>query len=142
MRLLCGNHPESVKCTELTSPNAVEPTSIIGRVPHRILLVEDDRKLAPLVRRFLEDHHFEVGWAADGNEGWRDFRRFEPDLVVLDPDRVGSGPVETHHDLPAGAGRLGANAIGIEHVIVNGVHTVADGIQTGRSGGRALRLNS
>ena len=51
---------------------------------HRILLVEDDRKLAPLVRRFLEDHHFEVSWSADGEEGWRVFERLDPDLVVLD----------------------------------------------------------
>lgn len=50
----------------------------------RILLVEDDRKLAPLVRDFLEDHHFEVAWAADGDEGWRQLERFEPHLVVLD----------------------------------------------------------
>ena len=50
----------------------------------RILLVEDDRKLAPLVRGFLEDHHFDVAWAADGDEGWREFERLEPDLVVLD----------------------------------------------------------
>ena len=51
---------------------------------HRILLVEDDRKLAPLVQSFLEDHHFEVAWAADGDVGWREFERIEPDLVVLD----------------------------------------------------------
>lgn len=51
---------------------------------HRILLVEDDRKLAPLVQSFLEDHHFEVSWAQDGDQGWREFGRFEPDLVVLD----------------------------------------------------------
>ena len=50
----------------------------------RILLVEDDRKLAPLVQRFLEDNHFQVAWAADGDKGWRDFERIEPDLVVLD----------------------------------------------------------
>jgi two-component system phosphate regulon response regulator OmpR len=57
---------------------------MISRVTNRILLVEDDRKLAPLVREFLEDHHFEVSWAADGDQGWRDFDRLEPDLVVLD----------------------------------------------------------
>ena len=50
----------------------------------RILLVEDDRKLAPLVKRFLEDNHFEVVWAADGNQGWQDFLRHSPDLVILD----------------------------------------------------------
>lgn len=50
----------------------------------RILLVEDDRKLAPLVQRYLEDHHFEVAWAKDGDRGLRDFESFGPDLVVLD----------------------------------------------------------
>lgn len=50
----------------------------------RILLVEDDRVLAPLVQTFLQDHHFDVSWAADGEQGWRDFTRTEPDLVVLD----------------------------------------------------------
>ena len=51
---------------------------------HRILLVEDDRKLAPLVRNFLEDHHFEVAWASDGDQGWHEFERSGPDLVILD----------------------------------------------------------
>lgn len=50
----------------------------------RILLVEDDSKLAPLVRSYLEDNHFEVAWAADGDKGWGDFERFKPDLVILD----------------------------------------------------------
>jgi two-component system phosphate regulon response regulator OmpR len=50
----------------------------------RILLVEDDRKLAPLVRQFLEEHHYEVAWAADGALGWCRFLDFRPDLVVLD----------------------------------------------------------
>ncbi len=50
----------------------------------RVLIIEDDSKLAPLLRRFLEDNHFEVHWAADGELGWRDFGRLAPDLVVLD----------------------------------------------------------
>jgi len=53
-------------------------------VVDRILLIEDDRELAPLVRSFLEDHHFEVAWAADGERGWSEVGRFGPDLVVLD----------------------------------------------------------
>ncbi len=56
----------------------------IGRVADRILIIEDDRKLAPLVQRFLEDNHFQVSWAADGDRGWREFERLEPNLVVLD----------------------------------------------------------
>ncbi len=51
---------------------------------HRLLYVEDDRKLAPLVQRFLEDHHFEVTWAPNGDRGWRDFQTLSPDLVILD----------------------------------------------------------
>ena len=50
----------------------------------RILLVEDDSKLAPLVRSYLEDNQFEVTWAADGDQGWCDFEKFKPDLVILD----------------------------------------------------------
>jgi two-component system phosphate regulon response regulator OmpR len=50
----------------------------------RILLIEDDRKLAPHVERFLKDHHYTVAWAADGDRGWEEYRRFVPDLVILD----------------------------------------------------------
>ncbi|WP_428267872.1 response regulator [Haliangium sp.] len=50
----------------------------------RILLVEDDRKLAPLVQRYLEDHHFDVCWAPDGDRAWREFQAGSPDLVILD----------------------------------------------------------
>ena len=51
---------------------------------HRILLVEDDRKLAPLVRDFLVEHHYEVTWEADGDAGWRSFTDRAFDLVILD----------------------------------------------------------
>jgi DNA-binding response OmpR family regulator len=53
-------------------------------VQDRILIIEDDRKLAPLVRGFLEDNHFSVAWAADGDEGALEFERLKPDLVILD----------------------------------------------------------
>jgi len=49
-----------------------------------ILLVEDDRKLATLVRRFLEDHEFVVTAAVDGDQGWQEIQRRSFDLVVLD----------------------------------------------------------
>ena len=41
-------------------------------------------------------------------------------LVVFDPDTVGSEPLERVWDLPAGADRLIARSRGIEHVWVNG----------------------
>lgn len=50
----------------------------------RILLIEDDRTLAPLVCRFLEGHGLEVAWAEDGEVGWGAFEAEPPDLVVLD----------------------------------------------------------
>ena len=61
------------------------------------------------------------------------------DLVVLDPDRVGYGPEHTRDDLPGGAGRLYAEAEGIEHVLVNGVEIVRGRGLTGRTPGAVLR---
>ena len=49
------------------------------------------------------------------------------DVVVLDPDTVGPGEVYMKFDLPGGAGRVYGEAIGIEHVIVNGVPAVEHG---------------
>jgi len=61
------------------------------------------------------------------------------DLVVFDPDRIGCGPIHTRFDLPGGAGRLYADAIGIGHVIVNGTEIVRDNSLTGAEPGRVLR---
>ena len=61
------------------------------------------------------------------------------DLVVLDPDRIGPGPVHTRYDLPAGAGRLYAEADGVEWVLVNGVPVVRQSGFTGDLPGRLLR---
>jgi N-acyl-D-aspartate/D-glutamate deacylase len=38
------------------------------------------------------------------------------DVVVFDPDTVGCGPIHTRFDLPAGAGRLYVEAVGIQSV--------------------------
>jgi len=46
------------------------------------------------------------------------------DLVVFDPDTIACGPVHTRHDLPAGAMRLYADALGIAHVVVNGTEII------------------
>ena len=66
-------------------------------------------------------------------EGWY------ADLVVLDPATVGSGDVAMRFDLPGGAGRLYAEADGIDHVLVNGRRIVVDGRLTDERSGALLR---
>ena len=61
------------------------------------------------------------------------------DVVVFDEDAVGSKPVGTRFDLPGGAGRLYAEAVGIDHVIVSGTEIAAGGAYTGERAGTILR---
>lgn len=65
---------------------------------------------------------------------------FYADLVVLDPDTVGRGSTYKRYDLPGGDDfRLFADAQGIEHVFVNGVQIIANGVHTGKLPGKVLR---
>jgi N-acyl-D-aspartate/D-glutamate deacylase len=66
-------------------------------------------------------------------EGWW------ADLVLLDPETVGPGPIHTRTDLPAGAPRLYAEASGVEHVLVNGTEIATGGKATGDLPGTVLR---
>jgi DNA-binding response OmpR family regulator len=50
----------------------------------RILVVEDESKIARLVRDYLEHAGFEVAVAGDGEVALAEARRARPDLVVLD----------------------------------------------------------
>ncbi len=67
----------------------------------------------------------EMGWHAD--------------VVVFDEAQVGPGPVHTRYDLPTGAGRLFAEANGIEHVLVNGQEIVRGKSFTDARPGTVLR---
>lgn len=64
---------------------------------------------------------------------------YHADLVVFDPETIDAGDIVTVNDLPAGEGRLSADAIGIDRVYVNGCLTVIEGKATGDVPGRILR---
>jgi N-acyl-D-aspartate/D-glutamate deacylase len=65
--------------------------------------------------------------------GWR------ADVVVFDPQSVATGPTYMRFDLPGGAGRLYADAVGIDHVLVNGAPIVEGTELTGATPGTVLR---
>ena len=75
--------------------------------------------------------------------GLRDRGRLVPgafaDVVIFDPAAIGHGPLRTRDDLPGGASRLYAEAVGIAHVLVNGTEIVRAGEFTGATPGRVLR---
>jgi N-acyl-D-aspartate/D-glutamate deacylase len=61
------------------------------------------------------------------------------DLVVVDPDRVGTGPVVRADDLPGNSWRLTSAPEGVQHVFVNGLEIVRGGELTNALPGRVLR---
>jgi len=51
---------------------------------HKILLVEDDQRLASLVQTFLQQHGYDVQICDNGLQAEQQCKEFAPDLVVLD----------------------------------------------------------
>ena len=49
-----------------------------------ILLVEDDRRLAQLVKDFLESNDFQVAIEDNGNRVLRQAQNLNPALIILD----------------------------------------------------------
>ncbi len=65
---------------------------------------------------------------------------YHADIVIFDASTVGRGPTQTRYDLPGGNDfRLYADAVGIGHVLVNGVEIVRAGEHTGKLPGSVLR---
>ena len=64
---------------------------------------------------------------------------FHADIVVVDPETVGSELAELVHDLPGSSPRLTAESIGVTRVLVNGTVVVVDGKPTGELPGTILR---
>lgn len=61
------------------------------------------------------------------------------DLNVFDLERLDLGPLEVHHDLPAGGSRILQSATGYLHTFVNGVPTREHDEDTGERPGRVIR---
>ena len=65
---------------------------------------------------------------------------FAADIVVFDPDTISSTKLRKVHDLPKGAERLVSDAVGIDHVIVNGAPMIErNEVVSGDLPGRLLR---
>jgi len=110
---------------------AIYCTSMLGdgvRARHLVSWEEAVRQLTDVPARLYGLRH--RGRVAEG---------YWADIVVFDPERIGHGPERTRDDLPGGAGRLYAEGIGIEHVIVNGQEIVHGGAFTGALPGAVLR---
>jgi N-acyl-D-aspartate/D-glutamate deacylase len=75
--------------------------------------------------------------------GLRDRGRIEvgawADLAIVDPATVDAGPPRVVTDMPGHSARLVSSPIGVAHVFVNGVETVAAGEVTGATPGTVLR---
>jgi len=50
----------------------------------RVVLIEDDERLARLTAKYLESHGVLVSWVADGRSGLAEVLRDRPDAVLLD----------------------------------------------------------
>ncbi|MEZ5736781.1 MAG: amidohydrolase family protein [Novosphingobium sp.] len=61
------------------------------------------------------------------------------DIVLFDEATVARGPIYLRADMPGGAARVYADAVGIPHVFVNGVQIVRDGEHTGLRPGTVFR---
>ena len=61
------------------------------------------------------------------------------DIVVIDPETVGSENAKMVADLPGGCERLTAGSFGVERVLVNGTAVIVDGQATGETPGTLLK---
>lgn len=58
----------------------------------KILVIEDEKKIAEIVRTYLNSAGYQVSIAVDGNSGLEQAEVFSPDLIILDlmlPDKEG-----------------------------------------------------
>jgi N-acyl-D-aspartate/D-glutamate deacylase len=107
------------------------PTVVLGEVVRQRGLLSLEQAVEMMTDR--PARHYGLAHRGRVVEGWL------ADLVVFDPEEVGSGPTELLRDLPGGGERLFAASRGIHHVFVGGRGVIADGADTGERTGRVLR---
>ncbi|GLS28017.1 response regulator [Marinibactrum halimedae] len=62
--------------------------------PANILLIEDDKRLADLTKRYLEQHQFQVTTELRGDSAIKRFKEVNPQLVILDLMLPGQDGIE------------------------------------------------
>jgi DNA-binding response OmpR family regulator len=67
----------------------------------RVVLVEDDERLARLTAKYLESHGILVTWVADGKAGLNEVLRNRPDAVLLDLQLPGLDGISVCRELRA-----------------------------------------
>jgi N-acyl-D-aspartate/D-glutamate deacylase len=107
------------------------PTVVLGEVVRQRGLLSLEQAVAMMTDR--PARHYGLTERGRVAPGWF------ADLVVFDPDEVGSGPTELRGDLPGGGERLCAASRGIARVFVGGREVITDGAHTGARPGRVLR---
>ena len=67
----------------------------------RVLVVDDDAALAEMLQIVLQASGYETAWVARGDAAMTEFRRFHPDLVLLDLMLPGRDGVDVCRELRA-----------------------------------------
>jgi len=75
------------------------PDSMKALTGSRVLVVDDDAALAEMLQIVLQASGFETGWVGRGDEAVAEFRRFKPDLVLLDLMLPGRDGVDVCREL-------------------------------------------
>ena len=144
------NNPESWKLREevWTDPRVLLGGSDAGAhldrmcgAPYTTRFIGDmlrGRKLVPLEKavQMITDAPAQLFGLRDRG---RVAEGYLADLVVFDPETIGTDDATLVRDLPGDSIRLTAGSQGVVRVLVNGVETVVDGKATGATPGTVLR---
>ncbi len=75
------------------------PLSGVGNVARKILIVEDEFRIARLVRLYLEEAGFEAAIVDNGAQALAAFRHERPDLVILDLNLPGKDGLDVCREM-------------------------------------------